>query len=396
MTADGRTDRGPVVRDAAAVAGYLLLTAATGTTDGGRAPLVPIPAALLLTLATALPVVARRRWPVPVFAAVLAATCAGILVDTVRDPFLPAALALYTVAAEGIRTPWWRRWLPGLAILALGGCALLVPLHTGPGDWWSDGVGLLVLGCAALLGAWELGRAAYERRAFAVRTAHQLAQRAVADERLRIARELHDVVTHSIGLIVVRAGVANHVVRSRPEEAHEALRVIEATGRGALTELRHMLGVLRSPATGERVPAALAPVPGTAGLPALARRAGAALTTEGLDGLPAGMGVTVYRIVQEALTNVLRHAGPGTPCRITARATGDAVLLLIEDDGPPRPPAPDGHGIAGMRERAAVYGGVLTAAPRPGGGFTVRAELPYAADAPAPAPPGPTERKRGT
>ncbi|MFE0427282.1 sensor histidine kinase, partial [Streptomyces sp. NPDC058953] len=287
----------------------------------------------------------------------------------------------------GERSPWGRRWLPGLAILAIGGCALLVPLRTDLALWWSGGPGLLLLGCAALVGAWELGRAAHERRAFAVRTARQHAQRAVADERLRIARELHDVVTHSIGLIVVRAGVANHVVRSRPEEAHEALRVIEATGRGALTELRHMLGVLRSPVTGERVPAALAPVPGVAGLPALARRSGAELATDGLEGLPAGVGVTVYRIAQEALTNVLRHAGPGTPCRVAVRVgpARDSVLLLVEDDGPPCRPAPEGHGIAGMRERAAVYGGVLTAGPRDGGGFTVRAELPYAPEEPVPA-----------
>ncbi|MGW5675526.1 sensor histidine kinase [Streptomyces sp. NPDC003860] len=379
MTAHRRPKAGLVARDGLAVAAYLLLVSATGAGSSADAGASDLPDGLapLLLLATVAPVLVRRLWPLPVFACVLVATCVGMLLDAVHDPFVPAALALYTVAVEGAREHWWQRWLPALAIAALSLSSLISPVREGGRAWWSSGLGLLLLGFGALLGAWELGRAARERRAFAIRAAEQLAQRAVTEERLRIARELHDVVTHSMGVIVVKAGVANHVGRTRPDAARDALRVIEATGREALTELRHMLGVLRATETGERVPAELAPAPAVAELPKLAARAGAELTADGLEGLPEGVGLTVHRIVQEALTNVLRHAGPDTPCRIAVEADGTAVHLVVTDEGPPRGPAPDGHGIVGMRERVALYGGVFAAGPRAPRGFEVRATIPY-------------------
>ncbi|MEU9605202.1 histidine kinase [Streptomyces sp. NPDC048057] len=379
MTAHGRPKAALVGRDGLAVAAYLLLvstTGAAGSTGAGSSAL-PDGLASLLVLVTVAPLVVRRLWPLPVFGGVLAATCVGVLLGAVHDPFVPAAFALYTVAVQGAREHWWQRWLPALAVGALSLCALVAPLREGRGAWWTSGPGLLVLGFGVLLGAWELGRAASERRAFAIRTAEQLAQRAVTEERLRIARELHDVVTHSIGLIVVKAGVANHVVRTRPDAANDALRVIEGTGRDALTELRRMLGVLRASDTGERVPAQLAPAPTVAELPELAARAGAELTVGDLEGLPEGVGLAVYRIVQESLTNVLRHAGPGTPCRVAVDSDGTAVRLVVADDGPPGGPAPDGHGIVGMRERVALYGGVFAAGPRAPRGFEVRATIPY-------------------
>ncbi|MGW6460325.1 histidine kinase [Streptomyces sp. NPDC055078] len=434
MTADGQRVGRLVRRDAIVVAGYLLVIAFTGTTDGSPETFAPPWVMVLLLIVTVLPAAVRRLWPLPVFCWVLSATGAAILVDALRDPFLPAAFTLYTVAVEGRTDRWWQRWLPGLAILGLLVCAVLglAPVRQDPAFWWTRGPGLILLGCAALLGAWELGRAARERRAFALRTAEELARRAVTEERLRIARELHDVITHSMGLIVVRAGVANHVVRTRPEDAHEALRVIEATGRGALTELRRMLGVLRSE-SGERLPAALGPAPGVEGLRELARRSGAELTARDLSALPEGVGLAVHRIVQEALTNVLRHAGPGATSRVSVLADDGVVRLTVSDDGPPRTPgrdnepprtpgrdnepprtpgrdngpprtpgrdhepprtpgrdngpplpeyAPEGHGIAGMRERVAVHGGTFTAGPRDGGGFEVRATIPYTPVAP--------------
>lgn len=146
-----------------------------------------------------------------------------------------------------------------------------------------------------------------ERREYAARSAERLARESVAEERLRIARELHDVVAHSVGLIAVKAGVANHVLRSRPEEAHEALRVIETSSRSALVEMRRLLGVLRTE------PPGLGPLPGLAALPELAERtrlAGVAVDLDVRDagGVPEGVGLSVYRIVQEALTNVVKHA----------------------------------------------------------------------------------------
>ncbi|MFD9868805.1 sensor histidine kinase [Streptomyces niveus] len=394
----GRDAAGRAVlgRDVLVVLVYALLLTSTGTPDatvpvGAAAGDREVPFWLQLSLmaAATLPVALRRLAPLPVFCWVTGVSAVAVVCDALWDPFLPAAFALYTVAATREGRRWWERWLPGLAILVLTVAGLLAPAGTADTYWWSAGPGQLLLGFAALLAAGELGRVVRERRALVLRTGQQMAQRAVTEERLRIARELHDVVTHSMGLIVVKASVANHVVRTRPEEAHDALRIIEATGRGALTEMRHMLGVLRSDTTGERLPAALGPVPGPGALPGLARRAGAELTAEGLDGLPEGVGLAVHRIVQEALTNVLRHAGPAAPCRVRVSAADGVIHVEVVDDGPPEPGVPverhrrgtrrrEGHGLVGMRERVALYGGTFTAGPRDTGGFAVRATLPYA------------------
>ncbi|MEV8354228.1 sensor histidine kinase [Streptomyces niveus] len=386
--------RAVIGRDALAVLVYALLLISTGSPDatvpgpgsgtaaGDRA--VPFWLQLSLMAAATLPAALRRLAPLPVFCWVTGVSAVAVVCDALWDPLLPAAFALYTVTVTREGRRWWERWLPGLAILFLTVAGLLAPAGRADTYWWSAGPGQLLLGFAALLAAGELGRVVRERRALVLRTGQQIAQRAVTEERLRIARELHDVVTHSMGLIVVKASVANHVVRTRPEEAHDALRIIEATGRGALTEMRHMLGVLRSDTTGERLPAALGPVPGPGALPELARRAGAELTTEGLEGLPEGAGLAVHRIVQEALTNVLRHAGPAVPCRVRVSAVDGVVDIEIADDGPPRAGQPrEGHGLVGMRERVALYGGTFRAGPRDTGGFAVRATLPY-----APAPSG--------
>ncbi|WP_405798924.1 sensor histidine kinase [Streptomyces sp. NBC_01506] len=392
---DVAAERAVLGRDALVVLVYVLLLTATGTPDasvpggtggtGGTAAgdrYVPFWLQLSLMAAATLPVALRRLAPLPVFCWVTGVSAVAVACDALWDPFLPAAFALYavTVTREGRR--WWERWLPGLAILLLTVAALFAPADVADTYWWSAGPGQLLLGFAALLAAGELGRVVRERRALVLRTGQQMAQRAVTEERLRIARELHDVVTHSMGLIVVKASVANHVVRTRPEEAHDALRIIEATGRGALTEMRHMLGVLRSDTTGERLPAALGPAPGPGALPELARRAGAELTAEGLDALPEGAGLAVYRIVQEALTNVLRHAGPTAACRVRVTAAEGVIGIEVVNDGPPVEHAErhrrEGHGLVGMRERVALYGGTFTAGPRDTGGFAVRATLPYA------------------
>nr|WP_255673033.1 sensor histidine kinase [Glycomyces amatae] len=198
---------------------------------------------------------------------------------------------------------------------------------------------------------------------------------------MRIARELHDIVSHNLSLIAVQAGVAGHVADARPDRAREALRSIESTSREALTEMRSVLTVLRSDAAAGD----LGPVPGLDGLEALferARAAGVRVSSE-VDvpaRLPAGVALAVYRVVQESLTNVTRHSRGGH-CSVSVRHDRGAVTAEVVDDGPPQSGGEPGHGLIGMRERVLVYGGSFAAGPAPGGGFAVRAVLPYGKDA---------------
>lgn len=291
--------------------------------------------------------------------------------------FASAAATLYLVALS--RSGPVR--LPGTGAGLLAGAAVLTAGVAGPRSGSGTAV---VTGVAALAGAWTVGGAVQERRAYARVEAERLAERAGTEERLRIARELHDVVAHSMSLIAVKAGVANHVAPSRPEQAVDALRVIEDTSKGALTEMRRLLGVLRTEDTrcDERVPA-----PGLGDLPELVQHAASAGVRVDLDlhadpGVPAGVGLSAYRIVQEALTNVIRHAAPAH-CQVTITAQGGEICIEVVDDGPGRRVLPPGHspghGLAGMRERALVCGGELTAGPLDLGGFQVKARLPYTA-----------------
>ncbi len=335
-------------------------------------------ARLALPLALGLPLAVRRLWPRTVFCVVLVPAVAAMALQVTAAAYVAPAYALYTVALtsrRGGRTP--SQGVTGLAVAVVAGVA--VAGTPAPSTGLFGGV---MFGVAALVGAWTVGRAVGERRAYAAWTAERLARDAVVGERLRIARELHDVVAHSMGLIAIKAGVANHVVRTRPEEAHDALRVIETESRSALVEMRRLLGVLRAD------PAGPGPVPGIAGLPGLAERAGSAgvtveLDVRGADGLPEGVGLSVYRIVQEALTNVVKHAAPGH-CRVAVEAVGGRggrrVRIEVTDDGPGygTPPSEgEGHGLIGMRERVMLYGGAFEAGPGPGRGFRVAACLPY-------------------
>jgi len=382
------TSRELLALDAAGAVAYALLLGSIVASHAGRAaaPGPPLWARCLVMAAIALPLAARRRWPVAVFGVVLAASLVGLAAGMPGDSFVGAGLALYVVALTRPR----RRWEPTLAIGLLSAAAALGAAVAGSpvAAWSAAPVAGAVLG-----GAWTIGRAVAERRAYAVRSAAQLAGQAVAEERLRIARELHDVVAHSLGLIAVKAGVANHVLAARPEEAHDALRVIEATSRSALSEMRDLLGVLRTgpgQAPGRReagAEASLAPTPGVADLRGLADRAAQAgvrvdMELRGLDRVPEGMGQSVYRIVQEALTNVVRHAAPAQ-CHVLVAADDRAIEIEVTDDGPGRRTLPEiagpGHGLAGMRERVAVYGGAFSAGPRPEGGFAVSVRLPRAA-----------------
>jgi signal transduction histidine kinase len=237
-------------------------------------------------------------------------------------------------------------------------------------------------------GVWLLGRWVRQRRRrtedleehAAVLEADRdaRARAAVADERARIAREMHDSVAHSVSVMVLQAGAAEQVLAVAPERARASLLTIQDTGREAIVELRRMLGVLRDSA----VETSRDPQPSVDRLGALVEHVRTAgLTVElKVEGeprpLPPGVDRSAYRIVQEALTNTLKHAGPARAC-VTLRYRAQALELEVLDDGRGAPNVDGGgFGLVGMRERAALYGGALDAGPRPGGGYALRARLP--------------------
>ncbi|MFI9555157.1 sensor histidine kinase [Nonomuraea endophytica] len=327
---------------------------------------------LALPLSLAVPLAVRRLWPVAVFAVVTAAVVVAITAGFPSLAYVAPAYAAYLVASASSRR------LPINSIAIFSVLALITLLIAGvPGGvTWVMGETASCL--AALCIAFTFGLAVRERRAFAARDAARKAEQAVNEERLRIARELHDVVAHSVGLIAVKAGVASHVFSTRPEDAREALSVIETASRNAMVEMRHMLGVLRSAAEPD-----LGPAPSLDGLPELAERARLGGVEVELDvgdvsEVPEGVSLSAYRIIQEALTNVVKHAAPARS-RVSVAADGREVHIEVTDDGPGRrvlPATGAGHGLVGMRERVMMYGGAFEAGPG-AKGFRVRAALPY-------------------
>lgn len=345
-----------------------------------------------LTGLAALAVAGRRRWPLAVFAGTLVLSVIAIAVASPSGAVsLPVVIAVYTLAQLDER----RR---ALLLAVLAGVALALARGLLQYRGWSDARTAVepALALAALFLGWAVSsRRAHiaeieARAAQAERTREEDARRQVDAERLRIARELHDVLAHGIATINVQAGVAAHVMNEHPEHAAEALRTIKATSKEALHELRGILGVLRD--AEELEPRE--PAPGLGQLDRLidATSHAGVPTQVAISGhrrpLPATVDLAAYRIVQESLTNVLRHAGPANA--LVAIAYSENVMTVsVNDDGrgeqgvPPGtnghwPRAP-GHGILGMRERAHALGGELEAGPRPDGGFRVSACLPVTA-----------------
>ncbi|MEU0667901.1 histidine kinase [Streptomyces lavendulocolor] len=360
------------VRDRAialGVAAALLVTGVSGRHPGGAGPAV-LGAALLSVGGLAL--VARRRAPLAVLA--VTGICAlGHQAVGYDVPAVAFLFAVYAAVRAGHHTLTVAASATMLAALPL---AVLAAGAPDPGEAFARARGALELAWLVAAGAaGEALRQAERRADEAERTREEAARRRADEERLHIARELHDSLTHQISVIKVQAEAAVHVARRRGEPVPAALVAIRDAGREATRELRATLEALRDDAT--------SPPRGLADVPALVERARAAgldatLTVRGRpDDVPDTVDRTAYRIVQESLTNITRHAGAArASVRIDHRP--DALALRVDDDGsatPDDPPAP-GVGLLGMRERVTALGGSLVARPRDGGGFTVRADLP--------------------
>ena len=361
-----------------------LVEIAFGQPHGGGwygPPAATVPLALLTTL----PLLWRTTRPLAAYAAVLAGVAALVALSTPHqgpfEPFAALVLGAYSVGAH----THGRRARAGVALLlgplAAGGIANLVVGFQRQTDFlpafgW--------IGAAWLVGRIVHGRwqRTVELEALALELDEQRemqARVAVVDERARIARELHDVVAHNVSMIVVQAGAAARILEGEQPDVREALAAIEVTGRETVDEMRRLLGVLRRAEDGP----ALAPQPTLRELDALAahvREAGlpVELRVEGAPHpLPLGVDVSAFRIVQEALTNALKHAGRPARAWVTVRYEPGAVEVEIEDNGNGGGiGGGTGHGLIGMRERVALYGGRLDAGRSDGGGYTVKARLP--------------------
>jgi signal transduction histidine kinase len=360
----------PLVVD---LAPALLSLASVVAVAGKQSARWQVIALVALGLLQSLPLLVRRRRPLPVLAVVVvAATVQGLL--DLSPSLIGVAIALYSVALYCERRVAIRAGLLSAAVL-------VVPL--GLRD-----AGLIQFVYSAA--AWILGDNLRTRRAYLnelearaarlEREREEEARRAVAEEQARIAREFHDVIAHSVAVMVVQAAAADDVFETNPARSREAIRAVTATGRQALEELRRLLAAVRPESPGD---APQAPQPTLARLDDLV----AQVRTTGLAvelviageqrPLPAGIELTAYRIVQEALTNTLKHAH-ATRAVVTISSTPTAVTVDVRDDGrgTPRGETSGGRGIIGMRERVALFGGDFSAGPAPEGGFRVTARIP--------------------
>ncbi|ROQ69540.1 histidine kinase [Streptomyces sp. 840.1] len=356
-----------------------------GPTFGTRTPAA---SSVLLMVLSALALVWRRRHPMAVLVATGGLTVVElVLVDPPAPVVMSVVIALYTIASRTDRPTTWRAGL--LTMTALTAAAMLF----GSAPWYSQ-ENFGVFAWTGMAGA--AGDAVRSRRAFvdaireraerAERTREEEARRRVAEERLRIARDLHDVVAHHIALVNVQAGVAAHVMDKRPDQAKQALAHVREASRSALNELRVTVGLLRQSGDPE---APTEPAPGLAVLDELVktvRRAGlpveVACAADGNPPLPAAVDLAAYRVIQEALTNVRKHAGPGAKAEVSVVRVGATAEVMVLDNGRGNPDGRDdggGHGLLGMRERVTALGGTLSAGPRYGGGFRVHAILPVKA-----------------
>lgn len=334
---------------------------------------------VLLCLGATLPLAWRRRSPAIVLVSVTLFQMALEAFNLIGPDWVGVLTAAYTLGAYRSGRVLWRL---GALALAVVFTFVIVGVVHGDAPWQAllsspvIFIGALVLGDNVRRRRERTAELA-ERAERAERERHLLAHQHVMDERARIARELHDVVAHSVSLMVIQTAAARRQLRTDVATADSALATVEETGRLAMQEMRRMLGVLRD----EQAVPDRTPQPGLAAIEGLTRTAAdlpvEVSITGALDSVPQGVEVNAYRIVQEALTNVRRHAGPVQMVRVSVVCASDALTVEVDDDGRGGA-APDkgGFGLTGMRERVAAFDGRLVTGPRPGGGWRVRAVFP--------------------
>ncbi|AYN43999.1 sensor histidine kinase [Streptomyces dangxiongensis] len=367
-----------------------LLHGGAGDGDGPRRfrlafTRLPPSATLLLQAGLVLPLLWRRRRPMVAFGVITAVFVLQWSLGAALRADVALFIALYSLALHGRL-----RQLPWACGAISAGMVLVAVRASAAVSVWDALFFLLSTATAAL----ALGLVVRIRRAQlaglrdrAARLEIERDQRsrlAAATERARVAREMHDIVGHNLAVIITLADAGVYATDTAPERGKEALRLIGDTGRTALGELRRVLGVLRAASDDPARAPELSPQPGVADLAALCdgvRGAGLDVvyrTAGEVDASDSGVQLTVYRIVQEALTNTLKHAGPGTRVNLSVVVEDTRLVIRVRDDGPagrPGPPNEEGHGLVGMRERAALYGGNVSAGPAAGGGWTVEATL---------------------
>jgi len=352
--------------------------------DDPTAPNLPLALSLPLEAALTLILLARRRFP---FAAPAGALIAGAVLSFVDGELVTFSFAGFLAALAAAfllgMLPDRRQAMIGMAVMF---AALVVLIGNDPNPASGEVFAIPLVFLAVWLGGFGLGRKLEQAQAAEERATRMELQReaeargAVAEERARIARELHDVVGHSVSVMTVQASGVRRLLKPDQEREREALLIVEQAGREALAEMRRLVGVLRRP---EEAPA-LAPQPSLQHLDRLieqARDAGLPVDVQ-IEGdateLPAGIDLTAYRLVQEGLTNAIKHA-KATRAEVVVRYGPHTLELVVSDDGRGFSGGSSdggGHGLVGMRERVAVYGGTLEAGARPEGGYTLHARLP--------------------
>lgn len=345
---------------------------------------IPVRAYILGAL-TALPLAARRRYPLAAFWVVMCATLAGPYYTT-RFTFLVCLVAVVSALVHS------RNLTATMGSFALAAAlAATLDQTTDPAlPFWSSHlfVLLFVALIASVFRYWQQRLKATQLRFAELQQAQEQAMReAIDEERSRIARELHDVVTHNVSVMVIQAGAARKVMDAAPEQSKEALLAVEASGRAAMAELRHVMGLIAASGTGpsESTGDALEPQPGLDQLDALVERVRAAglPVTVALspppEPLPPGVDLTAYRVVQEALTNTMKHAAGSTASVTIGHADGWLEIEIADTGGARGTHAQNGNGrgLIGLRERLAVYGGTLVAGRRIGGGYKIEARVPW-------------------
>jgi signal transduction histidine kinase len=351
----------------------------------------------VLVAAMTLPFIAVRRQPRIVFATIGVASVLGAVFGqpAINVGYVCGAIALFLVASRG---DIWQSLLVGMGASITLLVIFAILFHQGGASIWYAIASWFIFSAVWLAGvilhayresvreARDRASAERERADLYLHDLEMHAQEAVALERSRLARELHDVVGHALNVVVLQAGAAKRVFDKKPETARESLGSIEAAGRQALADIERLLGILRVEA-GDREE--LGPQPGlddVDGLVAQVREAGVPVSVSNAcvsADLPSSVDLSAYRIVQEALTNTLKHAGPGAQANVAMRCTADGVEIVCEDDGRGVPADGSfdkklrgGRGLLGMRERVRLFGGELEVGPRPEGGFRVVARLP--------------------